>query len=326
MSYPISGSLYYMDKSFDRERIGRELDAQRAAGFDLVWVNGPLFRLADLKLRAASDEQAAFDPIACLMEEAHHRRMTVMLEIMAGEDWYERWDLPADLETSYELISLIGERYGQHPSFFGYYLGNEIYIVHGAQREYCKTLWTNLARCCKQATPGCKVALSPFFVTDIAEVLGYTYEKPEAYANFWESMLTGTDIDILMLQDSGAEHASCFPLDDREPYFAAVARACSAAGVELWGNVELAEITVSNYEELKAFRSDFGVNGVGFHDPRWVQVPLSKLRDKAGLAERYCSRLVSWGFQQFVSPLSGKSGAEAYYEQFQTWNTSRIAK
>jgi len=313
----IRGSLYWMDRSYDRERICRELEAQRIAGFDLVWVNGPLFRLEALQANRSGD---GFDPILALMDEAHERGMTVMVEIMAREDWYEHWDLSGDLTVSRELVTLIGSRYGRHPAFFGYYLGNEIYMVHGEQRAYCRTLWTSVSEWCKRETPGCRVTLSPFFVTDVAETLGYPYEKPESYAAFWEEMLSGSEIDILMLQDSGAEHAACFGLDDRHPYFDAVARGCAAAGVELWGNLELAEIDVRDYDELKAFRADYGVNGIGFHDRRWIQVPLPKLREKSALAARYCSSLVSWGFQQFASPYSGKAGAEAYYETFKDWN------
>lgn len=312
----IRGSLYYLDKTFDRARIRRELDAQRDAGFDLVWVNGPLFRLEALEAAQAG----AFDPIACLMDEAEARGKRVIVEIMAQEDWYVHWDLGGDLEKSRKLTVILAQKYGRHPAFFGYYLGNEIYTVHGEQRTYCHTLWKSVAGWCKRETPGCQVVLSPFFVSDIDEILGYTYEKPEAYASFWRGMLADTGIDILMLQDSGAEHAACFGLAEREPYFAAVARACADTGVELWGNVELAEIDVRDYMELKAFRADYGVNGAGFDDPRWIQVPLAKLNDKAELAARYCAHLVSWGFQQFVSPESGKTGSGAYYEAFRTWN------
>ncbi len=316
---PIRGSLYYVDKSFDAKRIEKELDAQKAAGFDLLWINGPLLHPDYPR------EAAAFDPIEVIMREAAYRKMTVYLEVMAREDWHEHWDLSVDLPASRAILEHLSAKYNRYASMAGYYLGNEIYVVEGREREYCLALWKEVAEWCRELTPGCRVVLSPFFVTDRREVLGYPYTEPSVYESFWNDIFREVTLDSLLLQDSGAEHGAFFDLDEREPYFAAVRRACVANGVELWGNVELAEIAVANYEELKAFRGELGANGPGFQDARWIQVPIAKLEAKMALASRYCSQLASWGYQQFVSPCSGKTGARPYERQFRKLNKMAAA-
>ncbi|WP_214630229.1 DUF4434 domain-containing protein [Paenibacillus agaridevorans] len=311
---PISGSLYYVDASFDRDRIVRELDAQQAAGFDLIWINGPALSLGWLS------KEGSYDPVASILEEAASRNMRVILEVMAREDWHFHWDLESDLNTSFHIIEHINRKYGGHRSFYGYYLGNEIYVVQGKELDYCLGLWKQVCRWCRELTPGCKVVLSPFFVTDREEVLGYPYAETDEYETFWNGIFGEVDIDALLLQDSGAEHSAFLSLAEREPYFAAVGRACAAHGVELWGNVELAEIDVADFDEMKQFRGEDGVNGPGFQDARWIQVPVAKLQAKMELASRYANVLVSWGYQQFVSPCSGKAGAKSYEEAFRKLN------
>ncbi|MFD0959427.1 DUF4434 domain-containing protein [Paenibacillus chungangensis] len=319
----IRGSLYYMNLNGGKTSIDREITAQAKAGFDLLWVNGPAFSLESLQMLG---EQGQFDPIAYMLDEAHAMGMKVIIEVMADSNWYMRWDLEADLERSDRIVSILAQRYGIHPAFEGYYLGNELYIVHGKDKEYIRTLWASIAAQCRSSTPGCKIVASPFFVSDSHEVLGYPYECPEAYEQFWDEMLTGCDLDIVMLQDSGAEHGAFYSVEEREPYFAAVASACNRHGVELWGNIELAEIDVKDYIELKQFRGEHGANGEGFHDRRWKRVPLPKLNKKSELASKYCRHLVSWGFQQFISPESGMPGCQSYYEAFCRWNLDRREK
>lgn len=311
---PISGSLYYVDASFDRERIITELDAQQAAGFDLIWMNGPVLSLEWL------EKEGCYDPVSFIMEEADSRNMSVILEVMAREDWHFHWDLESDSSTSRRIIELINRKYSGHRSFYGYYLGNEIYVVEGKELDYCLGLWKQVSQWCRGLTPNCKIVLSPFFVSDREQVLGYPYAEAEEYETFWNGIFSEVHIDALLLQDSGAEHSAFFSLAEREPFFAAVGRACAAHGVELWGNVELAEIDVADFEELKGFRGEEGVNGPGFHDDRWIQVPISKLQAKMELASRYAIKLVSWGYQQFVSPCSGKEGSVPYEEAFRKLN------
>ena len=55
-------------------------------------------------------------------------------------------------------------------------------------------------------------------------------------------------IDIVMLQDSGAEHLSFFTLAEREAFYKAFYNACRRTGKELWGNIETAEILARDWE------------------------------------------------------------------------------
>ena len=61
--------------------------------------------------------------------------------------------------------------------------------------------------------------------------MGFPRVSPTEYAAWWEETLRQTKIDVVMLQDSGAEHLGFFTLADREPFFAAMQTACRAAGI-----------------------------------------------------------------------------------------------
>jgi len=159
--------------------------------------------------------------------------------------------------------------------------------------------------------------ISPFFILDQAGYLGsFRRASPAEYEQFWTSLLARTQVDIVALQDSG-EHLSCYTLDQRRPFLAAMKTACASAHKKFWVNLEVAELRV---ESLAAYTNRFGYK-THVNDPRtavaWRGVAPNKLRQKLELAAEYTDTAISWGYQQFVRPSLGPEAGQLH-ESYQT--------
>ena len=118
-------------------------------------------------------------------------------------------------------------------------------------------------------------------------------------------------VDIVALQDSG-EHLSCYTLEDRRPFFAAMKEACGAAGKTFWANVESGELEVASLDDYVA---RFGLK-THVNDPKlapyWRAVPAEKFRDKLRLAGEFTGTAVTWGYQEFLRPARSPQAAAAH--------------
>ena len=150
-----------------------------------------------------------------------------------------------------EYAARFAARYGAHRSFFGWYLNHEINPIapeNAEETAYWRAVWKTAADACHTVKPGSVVTISPFFLLDDARHRGFVYLTPEQYGAWWRETLCETGIDILMFQDSG-EHLSFFSLAQREPFWAATAAACHAAGRQFWLNVETGEAVAEDWDD-----------------------------------------------------------------------------
>jgi hypothetical protein len=195
-------------------------------------------------------------------------------------------------------------RYGKHASFYGWYLNYEINPLAPEEREqsrWWRTVWREQTAECHRVAPRLQVFISPFFILGKNGRNGIKYLAPQQYADWWRDTLRETKIDVVMLQDSGAEHASFFTLADREPFFAAMQAACRDAGARLWLNVETGEKLAANWDEFAAIEREQRV--------LWRFTPIDHLAAKLELAARYGEEIVNWGYFPFMMPNS--SGVQA---------------
>ncbi|MBR5035375.1 MAG: DUF4434 domain-containing protein [Bacteroidales bacterium] len=199
------------------------------------------------------------------------------------------------------------QAFGHHPSFWGWYLNNEINPLRESDAEqtrFWRTLWKDLTAKCHKVAPGSKVTIAPFFILDkYGKRNVWPYYEPEEYAAWWEKTLKETGIDVLMLQDSGAEHLSIFTLTDREPFFKATADACAAAGAEFWVDLESAQVFCKDWDEAVSMERG------GTKD--WRYVGLGWLKEKLNLAAKYGTNIVNWGYYPVMNPLAKNSGLTA---------------
>ncbi len=196
------------------------------------------------------------------------------------------------------------QAFGHHESFWGWYIDNEINPLLESNTEeslFWRKLWKGLTDKCHSLAPESKVTISPFFILDKGGKRGvWPYYEPADYAAWWEKTLAETGIDVLMLQDSGAEHLSIFTLDDREPFFKAVSEACAKAGAEFWVNIESAQVFCKDWDEA--------VNMERTKTKDWRYTGTDWLREKMELAAKYATNLINWGYYPAMNPLEKTSG------------------
>ena len=290
---PVSGTL---------DLNAAELDAIQGLGMNVVVLNGPFVgdRIPD----------GASDPALALFAEGDRRGMGFFVDTGAMASWWTQSDAAPELDRARTRIRLLSARYGHFKSFRGFYVPYELYVMWGKQEALIRTLYREVAACCKQVAPAKPVLISPFFILDEAHHLGdFRWASPDEYRAFWTKVLGESSVDIVVLQDRG-EHLSFYATAQCAPFFAAMKAACDATGKTLWANVETGELDVASYDDYtKRFGFKTHVN-----DPKtqsyWRGVPATELVQRLGFVRCYTPTAITWGYREFVRPsLGAKAGA-----------------
>ena len=319
----IRGTLWWVVyegyAGWSRAQFEQAIDAQRAVGFDVLWIlNTPdLLRRATAPAFAGVGEGGGVrDLLAMIYDIADAKGMRVISDLPKG-GWYGKTDAEDMIGTITGFVTRYHKRYGRHTSFYGWYLNHEINPIapdDAKQSAYWRQVWKAVVQACHTEAPGTVVTISPFFLLDESSRRGFVYLTPKQYAGWWGTTLKETGIDILMLQDSG-EHLSFFTLEEREPFFAAVAGACHGAGAEFWVNVETGEAHVADWDEYITLYWEKKVP--------WRFTPIDWLEQKLNLAARYADRIINWGYFPYMDPCppSGKEqeGSRAAYEAYKAY-------
>jgi len=301
------GCLWYVTPgkhpaSFDLN--SAELDAIQGLKMGLVVLNGPWLGTE----MTAGDS----DPAENLFAEGDRRHLEFFVDTGALPNWWVQPGPATELARARQRIRLLHQRYGRHPSFHGFYVPYETYVMWGAQRELTRTLYREAAAACKAVAPNKPVLISPFFILDDQHLLGdFRWATPAEYAGFWTGILRDSAIDIVALQDRG-EHLSYYTDEQCAPFFAAMKRACDATGKRLWANVETGELAVDSPADYVArFGRKTHVN-----DRRtrayWRGVPAEKLAAKLRFVRAYTPTAITWGYQQFIRPSRGSHSPNLY--------------
>jgi hypothetical protein len=307
----ISGNLRPFDPSLDRAGWVKQLDDERAIGFDLLWIS---------HVAPAFAKPLAEDPMLTVLDLCAERKMQVIVDTGASPLWYGDLDLDKELKAIGASVKTIAERYGSHPAFHAWYVPHEIYMAWDSMNAYLRRLYPAVVSLCKEAVPAKPVTLSPFFILDRERVFGdFRFNEPEEYQAYWADLIRLSRFDIIMLQDSG-EHFSFCTMEQRRPYFAAMRAACDTAGATLWANVETAEFECSSMEEY--VRRYWRVHHSTVKAAPWRAVPIDRLKSKLELAAEYADRIVTWGYYQYGRPeLSDK--AAQWYRDYQAYVGTR---
>jgi hypothetical protein len=291
-----------------------DLDQLQALGIRTLVLNGP-----HVGENAAT---SAPDPMEAFFAEADHRGLSIYLDTLAAPNWWTLTDPAPEIARAQARIESLARRHGKHPSFTGFYIPYELYVMWDAQAGLITALYRDVSAACKRVSPDKAVMISPFFILDQAGHLGdFRWASPAEYQQFWTALLKQTRVDIVALQDSG-EHLSCYTLDQRRPFLAAMKAACEVARKTYWINVEMAELAV---ESLPAYTNRFGYK-THVNDPKtapaWQAVAPDKFGQKLELAGDYTDTTISWGYQHFVRPALG-TGAERIHESYRAMLRTR---
>ena len=241
------------------------------------------------------------DVLEMIYAIADKKGMRVISDLnMSGGRWHERISADSMEEQTKRYISAYHARYGQHPSFRGWYLNNEISPIKTTETEksgFWRKVWKAVVDECHKVRPGSVVTISPFFLLDKDGLRGFEYLAPSENEEWWGTTLSATGIDILMLQDSG-EHLGFFSLTERAPFFEAFARACKKAGTKLWINVETGQVDARDWPEAVTMEKN--------KQKKWEFTHINWLAQKLELASEYGEGIVNWGYYPFMNP-AGKA-------------------
>lgn len=301
------GTLWYVtpdQTQWTAEQWAAELDPIQQLGMDTLVLNG-----GQIGLPLKDGET---DPLVALFEEGDRRGLRFFLDTLSAPDWWTLKDPAEELARACARVELLQERYGRFASFHGFYIPYELYAFWDGQADLIRTLYREVAKCCKRVAPAKPVLISPFFILDDKGVLGdFRWATPEEYRAFWTETLKQAPVDIVALQDSG-EHLSCYTLEERAPFFAAMKAACDAAGKRLWANVETGELHVASLEDYTArFGPKTHVNDPKTQDA-WRAVPADRLDAKLRLAGRFTPTAITWGYREFIRPSLGPAAAQTH--------------
>lgn len=193
-------------------------------------------------------------------------------------------DWRAEYALNKPFIEEVIERYGDYPSFYGWYICQEFGQVHGGTRE----LFQAIGSLCRERTPDKKILISPFYPSRLLYPDGGL--PPEQFAEQWYQALQNVDtIDFCAFQDGTA------PLDELEAYVRAARQVCDQTGIHLWNNVE-------------TFSRDFPIK----FPPQEFEIIREKLRQTDPWVEKH----VTFEFSHFMSPNSVNLAARNLYARY----------
>lgn len=245
------------------------------------------------------------DVLEIIYSIADKKGMKVISDLnMDGGAWYGKISADEMAGKMKGYASLYHARYGMHKSFWGWYLNNEINPISTTEKgksAFWRKVWKAAIDECHRIRPGSMVTVSPFFLLDKDGLWGEhhppaewgEHHPPAEYEEWWAVTLAETGIDILMLQDSG-QHLGFFTLAEREPFFAAFARACERAGSKLWLNVETGQVDAADWPEAIAMEKS--------GPKKWEFTEMGWLAQKLELAARYGEGIINWGYYPFMNP------------------------
>ena len=243
------------------------------------------------------------DVLELIYSIADEMEMKVMCDIdLRGGNLYQTKSVAELTEKSDRYIAAYYQKYGEHDSFWGWYLNNEINPIENSdveQSAYWRSVWKSVVDKCHEVAPQSKVTISPFFLLDKQSLRGFKYLEPSEYEEWWYHTMQDAGIDILMLQDSGAEHLSFYTLEDRRPFFEAFARACRRAGKEFWVNVESGQVVARDWPHALQMEKDF--------QRAWAFTDIDWLKQKLELAAAYGTGIVNWGYYPLMNPMERHS-------------------
>lgn len=310
----ISGNLWWITPDMMKGGMSKwrdELDDQQKIGFNILWL-----------CNTASVIDLPGDPLRQLLDLCQKRKVKVVLDAGTSGPWWEPLVLAKELSICTNHIKAIGGHYGGHPAFYAWYLSQEIYMCWGGEADYINHLYPELVKQCKQSA-NLPVMVSPFFILDRQKIFGdFRFNDPDEYRDYWKGLLKRSGIDIVLLQDSG-EHFSYVTIEQRQPFFEAMAQACQQSGAKLWGNVEVAEMLCDSPDE---YARKYGrVHPSKASGLPWRAVPMDRLKEKLDLAAQYSDRIVSWGYQEYCRPQLSPVAAK-WYQDYSVYYTSGRAK
>jgi len=290
MSYPISGTFideitYDIPSSnWSLEQWRQELDTMSGVGIDtLIVIRGGFEGKCTFPSEALSMPADTLDFAGFLFREAAERKMAVYFGLYISDIDWGKGDYKREIGLNKPFIAEALNRYGDIPSFKGWYLPHET----GREELHITELFQGLSAECKDRSPDKKVMISPFFM---GEGIFDQPLSPEAHFEEWNRILErNKDLDICAYQDGTA------PMARMSDYYRQAAELCRLHGLEHWVNVETFERDVRR---------------------QYYPIPFQELQRKIAKHEEYAEKMITFEFSHFLSPNSIYPSARNLFDRY----------
>lgn len=277
-NYPITGTFideitYDIPSSnWSKKNWQAEFDIMKDVGIDTVIIIRGGFGRKTLFPSKTINTHDQEDLAGFFFEEGYNRNINVIFGLYITDIDWGRGDYLQEIKTNKPFINEVLARYGDIPSFKGWYLPHET----GRDELNIKELFQGLAGYCKDCSPDKKVMVSPFFM---GETLGSdTVFSPEKHFEEWDKIFSvNKDIDICAFQDGTV------PIHKMSEYYNLTNELCSIHGIEHWSNVETFERDVRKM---------------------YYPIPFQDLKRKIKIHNEYAQKMITFEFSHFLSPQS----------------------
>ena len=261
--------------NWTREQWIRDLDHMQEVGIDtVIFIRGG-FEDKSVFPSKVLNTGYADDLAGLIFEETAKRGMKVYFGLYISNLNWNNGDVAGEVKINNPFIDEVLERYGDYPSFEGWYIPHEFCKEAKGTLNFGDIL-RDLPRLCKDKTPDKKVFVSPFFCSSIVSKTPFT---PEEHYEEWDKMfsVSGKEIDCCAFQDGTA------PMDQMEQFYTLTKKFCDKYNIEHWVNAETFE-----------------------RDVRQMYYPITfqLLRRRLDLHQKYADKIITFEFSHFLSPQS----------------------
>ena len=270
-----------------------ELDYMKSVGIDtLVFIRGGLGdKMVYPSKHFFSLRKNDFPKL--IFTEAEKRNMSVYMGLYMSHISWNYGEYQRELDANKIFIKEICERYGDMPSFKGWYLPHET----GLNIWHIKELMEGLSYMCKEATPDKKILMSPFFYSPFLASGNPEDPKglsPDEVFETWDEILqnAGKYIDACAFQDGTA------PIREITDYFKASKKLCEKYNMEHWVNVETFE------RDVRCM---------------YYPIPFDHLQTKLDLVTPLVDKAMTFEFSHFLSPQSIYPSAHNLFERYKEY-------
>ena len=208
-----------------------------------------------------------------IIEEAANRNMDIYFGLYSSNLCWNNGDAKGEIIKNKAFIDEVWARYGDSPSFKGWYIPQEC----ERERLNFSEILRGLSALCKDKSPDKKVMISPYFLTKCTSMdCGFT---PQQTFEEWDKLFRygGKDIDICAFQDGTA------PLSSMGEYYMMTKAVCEKYNIEHWVNVELFE------RDVRCM---------------YYPIPFTQLVPKLEYHKEYADKMICFEYSHFLSPQS----------------------
>ena len=270
----------------------KELDFMMEDGIDtLIFIRGGYKDKTIYPSEYFGTKGYTDDLLGFFLCEAEKRNMKVIVGLYNSTIDWNNGDYKKETEYNRHFINEVWSKYGDIPSFGGWYVPQEVSF----ERLNIVEVTKNLSELCKEKSEKLPVMLSPYFNSEI--ISPDDFFTPERHYEEWDRMFDrcAKNLDIIAFQDGTA------PMNLMKDYYLANERLCKKYRMENWVNTETFE------RDVRCM---------------YYPIPFNDLKRKLEIHQDYADKIITFEYSHFLSPQSIYPSAQnlnkRYKEYLQT--------